>query len=374
MSSLSSFSHRAVGLVTAPVLAVAGLAALPSAAYAVEADPAPAAAGAAWLAGELTDGVLVGDYGNDVGLTIDAALALEAVGGRDADLQAIADAVATEVDADNTDYNYVSGEAFGDAGSTYAGAVAKTLVLAQITGRDTETFGGEDFQVRLEDTVSTQPADAGRIHDTSSYGDNANTIGQAFAVRALDAEDSLLTDSATDFLLAQQCSEGFFRLTLGASLAASCDAAAAPQASTDVTGLALLALRSQDDDSDVAEAIDAAAEWLSDTQAADGSWGGDAPTTAPNANSTGLASWALSQLDDPAQVAAAERGAAWLRALQADDVAPCTTAPGQRDRCDRLRRRHAGCGPRGRHRRSRPVPPRDRPVAAGTAARPGGRR
>lgn len=323
MFTSSHFSRR-IALVAAPTLALGALAATPAPSYAA-ADPTPTANGGAWLVGELTDGLLVGDFGPDTGLTIDTAVALKAAGGFDSSIQSIADAVAADVDASNPNYNYVSGEAFDDVGSTYAGAVAKTVVMAQTAGRETDTFGGEDFVHRLESVVSEDIASAGRIVDVSSYGDNANTIGQAFAVQALDTDSSDFAPNATAYLLAQQCSEGFFQLTLGATLADTCDTDPDAEGSTDVTGLVMLNLLSQQDNVAVAAALDSAAGWLKDTQAEDGSWGGAAPTTDPNANSTGLAGWALSGLDDPAAAASAEDAAIWLRAHQAEEAAPCVT-------------------------------------------------
>ena len=314
-------ARRVAALVAAPALSLGGLTAVAPAATAATTDPAPSRSAATWLSGQLTSGLLVGEYGSDVGLTIDAALALDAVGGHEATVQQIADAVAQEVRADNPSYNYVSGEAFGDAGSTYAGAVAKTLVLAQVAGRDLATYGGEDFRTRLEGVVSDGTVDRGRIRDVSTFGDNANTLGQAFAARALHSAGSGLAEEATDFLLLQQCSPGFFRLKLGATVSATCDAdGGAP--SVDVTALAVLNLQDQQADPRVAAAIASAVTWLRSQQAADGSFSSDGEITAPNANSTGVAGWALGVVGE---TAAAEQAAVWLRRHQADDPAACRT-------------------------------------------------
>jgi hypothetical protein len=64
-----------------------------------------------------------------------------------------------------------------------------------------------------------------------------------------------------------------------------------------------------------------AASWLRGQQAADGSFA--AGSLGTNANSTGLAGWALgaSGYDN-----AATRAATWLRGLQVADLAPCATA------------------------------------------------
>ena len=68
-------------------------------------------------------------------------------------------------------------------------------------------------------------------------------------------------------------------------------------------------------------AIDNAETWLLSTQKPSGAWGGGKSTKGPNANSTGLAGWALGELggDD----AAVARAAAWVRGHQLTNVAHC---------------------------------------------------
>ena len=144
-------------------------------------------------------------------------------------------------------------------------------------------------------------------------------------MQGLDAAGSTQTGAVTEFLLDQQCEEGFFRQDFAAIDAAnqSCDADPAAQSSTDVTALAVLALLPQADDTDVEAAIDAATDWLLDEQAANGSFGSGADIPTPNTNSTGLAGWALGETGN---VTAAERAAGWVRGRQADETAPCRTA------------------------------------------------
>lgn len=314
--------RRAVGFTVGTLLLGAGLAAVPGApASAAEPDPTPIENGATWLAAQLTDGLSVGEFGPDHGLTIDIALALADAGDTET-VDLIADAMAAQVDADNPEYNYVSGEAFGDAGSSYAGAVAKTVVLAQVAGEDPTTYAGEDFVARLESTVLTEGASAGRIHDISAFGDYTNALGQAFAVRALDTAGSDLAESATEYLQAQQCAGGFYRLAVPAqdAEAPACPAGAAP--SIDATATVVLNLLPQADDTDVAATIDAAVAWLESVQDDAGGFGSDADIPAANANSTGLAGWALGEAGETDPAAAA---AVWLRQHQADDFGPCTT-------------------------------------------------
>ncbi len=313
---------RAAVLLAVPALSLTTLGALaPSAqAASVAPDPAPAAASAAWLAGQLTDGVLHNDQYDfdDYGLSIDAALALHAVGGQDAAVQAVSDRLAADLDA-------YTRPGYGTVLS--AGGTAKALVLAQAAGDDPTAYGGTDLVDQLQGRVATGGAIAGRIQDdvdTTQAGaaDYANVIGQAYAVQGLDAAGSTSAATATDFLLAQQCAGGWFRLYFADAGAAdqTCDGDATASADTDVTAIAVLALLGQADDTDVATHLDAAEQWLLEAQRPNGSFGGGTSTEAPNANSTGLAGWALGALGDTDAAAAA---AAWVRGHQAANVANC---------------------------------------------------
>ena len=98
------------------------------------AQAASADRGADWLAGQLDGGLIIthtemGDFDN-YGVSIDTAFALKRVGGHGTDVQQIRTALEQHVG------DYISGDSFGDPGSTYAGATAKALVLAQSTGAD----------------------------------------------------------------------------------------------------------------------------------------------------------------------------------------------------------------------------------------------
>ncbi|WP_372727126.1 prenyltransferase/squalene oxidase repeat-containing protein [Nocardioides sp.] len=249
-------------------------------------ESAPVAGAAGWLSGQLTNGLLVNEQYTftDVGLTVDAALGLDAVG----DDESVA-VVAGAVDDPDTLRGYI-GDGEGEA---YAGSTAKALLLAQVAEVDPTTFGGVDLVSRLESLVVAEGDAAGRIKDRSAWGDYANVIGQAYAVEGLDAAGSELTDPATDFLLRQQCAAGYFRLYLPAADAAqgTCDTAGAP-ASIDATAIAVRALLPQADDLDVAPRVATALNWLESQQAEDGSLGsGDGEVA--NTNSTGLAGWAF---------------------------------------------------------------------------------
>ncbi|MDO9458387.1 prenyltransferase/squalene oxidase repeat-containing protein [Nocardioides sp.] len=324
-SLLAGLSALAVtaGL-TAGVAAPAS--ALPDAPY--EPDFAPAREGAAWLTGQLTDGLMVNpNFGGftDYGLTVDTGLALADVG-EPGTVDTISAALAPEV---RSYYTY-----FVTAEKTHvsAGSLAKATAFVQDAGDDTSAYGGQDLVTQLEARVSTASGSAGRLGDVffpeEQYeADYANTIGQAFAAKALDVEGSTRAASVTDYLLAQQCSDGFFRLALGATAADTCDTATpAATPSTDVTALAIINLQSQLDDPVVAAAVTDALTWLKGTQNPDGSFGSDAMITTANANSTGLAGWALGDAESSSTASytdAARSAAVWLRTRQVANTASC---------------------------------------------------
>lgn len=311
---MSPIIRRVVVAVAVPALAVSVLAgSAPS-----YADSTPSgSAGATWLESQLTNGLVFNpDFGgyNDYGLSIDFGLGLAEVGGRDSTVAAISDALAAEVG------NYV-----GDGTTeSYSGALGKAAVFARVAGDDPSSYGGVDLLDRLTDRVITTGPSAGRIQDASEFGDFANSIGQSFAVRALDDASSPISASATDFLLKQQCAEGFFRLGFAADKSAAdqtCDGDPSAAGETDVTALVMINLSTHSADPEVASAMTKGAEWLASIAKADGSFGGGPLTEGANANSTGLAAWALGRT---CNVAAAEKAADWVRGLQVDagDGAP----------------------------------------------------
>lgn len=319
-----SLRRRVSVALTVPTLALATLIVpLGAPAGAAEHTDGPSQAGADWLTAQLSDGLLsypteFGDY-TDYGLSIDTALGLAALGGHEATVGSISDALEAQLE------NYITGEAFGDAGSTYAGPAGKALVLAQTAGEDGTTYGGENLVERVESVVATTPPITGRIQDVSQYGDYANVLGQSYVVQSLAAAGSARAADATAFLLQQQCSAGFFRLYLTEDKGAvdqSCDGGTAETSApdTDATAIAVLALQGQAADPVVGAALDRAEAWLLEAQRANGSFGGGPSTEAPNANSTGVAGWALGATG---HVEAAEAAAGWLRRLQAVNVGGC---------------------------------------------------
>ena len=269
-----------------------------------------------WLDRQLTNGLVVGSFESqgqtftydDYGLTADTALALKAIGGHGTQLRQIRDALAPHVDDWTTD----------GQGGIYSASVAKAVVTAQVTGADPRSFGGRDLVTRLHQRMATEAPIVGRIRDDLASGDDfANTIGQSFAARGLAVAGSRKAGPATTYLLKQQCSKGFFRLSFAKPTAArqGCDAGSATTSApdTDVTALAVLNLQAIPRKSRaVKTAISEATTWLKRTQKTNGSFGGGTATEASNSNSTGLASWARGSIG---ACRPAAKAAGWVRGL-----------------------------------------------------------
>ncbi len=337
-------TRRAATLVAGIPLVLTGLTVtgIPAAHAAVDSHPGDI--GATWLVDELVDGLQPSSFGTpDVGLSIDTALALDAIGGHGSEVDDIGDAVGPKVVetgeghygyavSDEYSYDWEDPEApgvFAQVGR-YAAGFAKSLYFAQVNGiADIPAWAGTDLVAGLEDLVTGTGVTVGRVQDDSSFGDYANTLTQAFTAASLATAGSPAAGSALDFLLEQQCSAGYFRLYMTADkLAAdqSCNGGRSSGASapdTDATALTVLLLDSiGSDTAKVGRAIGKAESWLLGQQRADGSFGGGTSTEGANANSTGLAGWALGALGD---TEAAEKAAVWVRAHQADDLAGCPT-------------------------------------------------
>jgi hypothetical protein len=320
--------RRLCSLVAVATLTVTGLATLvTSPAQAAGSDPRPVTIGAGWLEGQLTGGLLHNDQYDfdDYGLSVDAGLALAALGDHTSAVHDISTAVAAHID------DYIA-----YPGHTLAGSIAKAAAFAIEAGDDPTAYGGHDLIADLEARVSGVGPTTGRIQDAYTPDppyevDFANVLGQAYAVRALAHDSSTKTADATAFLIQQQCPAGFYRLNFAdvgddqQSCAAGIAQGDSP-ADTDATAIATLMLdRSGIDTKAAGLAIARAEAWLLAHQRADGSFGGGTSTEASNANSTGLAGWVLGELGD---TAAATRAAAWVRAHQADEVPGCPTALG----------------------------------------------
>lgn len=281
---------------------------------------------AAWLERQLTDGLIYNeafDF-NDYGLTADVGIGLDAVGGHRGAVSDIADALADNVDSWTTGADF-------DSDDIYAGSVAKAVVLAQTAGRDPRTFGGVNLVKRLNARVSDTAPYKGRLEDRGAE-DYANTIGQLFAAVGLAEAGSPKAGPVRSFLLKQQCSEGYFRLNFAGKnkQRQGCDAGgkALSAPDTDATALAVIALTAMPQRGKaVRNATRDAVRWLKQAQKRNGSFGGGVSTEASNANSTGLAAWALG---DAGACRPAVKAAGWVRDLQVIGDVSGTPLAGER--------------------------------------------
>lgn len=280
-------------------------------------------AGSTWLKAQLTDGILHNEEydWDDLGLSADVAFALDAVGGQDATVTQIVDAVEPVVES------WVGGYT---PGRVYAGSLAKMVSVVQAADQDPTVYSGVNQVSRLESRVSSTAPVAGRLEDAGVVvgdpydADFVNVIGQSFAARALTTATSSRALDATTFLLEQQCTDGFFRGSLTADKTSSQQGCVdgTHSASIDTTALAIINILDTPGASTPAKSAAAlAATWLAGQQAADGSFSAGGPEGS-NSNSTGLAGWALAKAGHDG---AATKAATWLRGLQVADLAPCAT-------------------------------------------------
>jgi hypothetical protein len=288
---------------------------LASSAHATTDVPAPAAAraGTGWLATQLTDGIIHNpNYGgfDDFGLTLDIGISMDEVGGDQALVRQIRQAMSTKV------ASYATGVDYGSPNDLYSGSFAKALVFAQASGADARAYGGFDLVQQVEDRVIPSGPSAGRLADQLGGADYANSFGQALAARGLAVAGSSSAAPVTDFLLRQQCSSGFFRVFFNA------DPAAADQSctegvdgtDTDATAFVVAQLAAVSPrPARVDAALERAVAWLQRTQRPDGSFVGSAYTPDSNTNSTGLAASALAAGGRCDQ---AGRAAEWVAGLQ----------------------------------------------------------
>jgi hypothetical protein len=288
-------------------LLAAGLAVSPAAQAHDEPDKTAKAIGATWLNGRLGDGLLHAAYDGgsgpvsyvDYGGTVEAAYALDAVG-RTRLLPTITDALAGSVDS------YITGADFGSPDDTYAGPTGKLLAFVSDFGGDADpsAFGGKDLVALMESMTTDSGDDAGRIVDDSAF-DYGNVYGQIWAARGLLGAGSAEGAAAVDFLLTQQCADGYFL----SFFSDSCDTAAP---GPDAAAFAVILLREYaDTHPELAAALDLATDWLVDWQADRGSLADD--NGVANANSTGLGGWVFGL---EGREVAARKAAIWLRALQ----------------------------------------------------------
>src|SRR4051794_13256433 len=326
MSMITSLGRAGTALVASAL--ATSLVAGGSPAQAVSSS-SPAGHGATWLAAQLNAHGLIHNgqfHFDDYGLTVDTAFALDAIGGHKKDVVRARKAMSNHVDS------YTTGVDFGST-AEFAGADAKLLVLAQQTGGKARHFGGTNLVRRLNQRVIDSGPSAGRIQDIvdlpHSVTDSAKVIGQIFAARGLLKANSAKASGVLKFLLTQQCGSGFFRLDFNPHKGAHHQGCAkGDQADTDVTALAVVELASvSKGHPGLKRALADAVGWLERHQRKHGGFGGAGPTSAPNANSTGLAGWALLTAGICHRAASA---ATWLARLQVGGHLSGTPLAGER--------------------------------------------
>src|SRR6478752_1907319 len=136
----------------------------------------------------------------DLGNTIDAIIALSAVGTQQAQADASLGYLEDNLKDDPNSY-------IGPGSEVYAGPLAKTLLATVVTGADPAAFGGHDLVSELQALETTE----GRFSDDSAFGDFSNTIGHSLAVIALSRSGAGLNAPSVQLLLDQQCADGGFR-------------------------------------------------------------------------------------------------------------------------------------------------------------------
>ena len=333
-------ARRGIAAVATAGLALLLVAAPATAAPAPAAAPttsAPAEAAAGWLARQLVDGshletVVGGTAYPDAGLTLDAVLAFAAAG-------VAGDGATSALAWLGQPANL--GTYVGDGTTeSYAGALAKLSLTAQVEGLDPAAYGSAD--VDLLSRLRALLAPSGRFSDKSQYGDFSNAFGQSYAILALDRAGGAPAAAVT-YLAESECEAGGYPLDFEKPTCTP---------DTDATALVAQALAA----AGATGAARGAVDWLLDQQRPDGSFGGGTSTEAPNANSTGVAAQALAAAGEDEAAAAA---VAYLRTLQSGCAAPAGQRGAVRYQAGAVRLRHrapgdraGGAGP-GRHRARR---------------------
>ncbi|MCP2163372.1 hypothetical protein [Goodfellowiella coeruleoviolacea] len=318
-------------------------------------DQSAASAAARWLATRLSpEGTYADPRGGalpDHGLMIDALFAMYATNNA-----ALAAPIVSYLDDQGHASDYFTWDGLvpgmGYDAIIVGGAAAKTLLAAEVSGRDPRNFDGTDMVAETTAAIMRSGPDRGRVSNYSKNPDlagvvsnEANVFGQALAVIGLavaGANDRL----AIDTLLTQQCAEGYFRIfftyipttevgehvTPAGQKVSTCEEGKAFGKSApdgDTTGIALSALLAAREAgaTGLDEPIARTTAWLTGHQDAGGGWGGGVNTEAPNTNSTGLITQALA--DAGGADAAVARGVAYLKSAQVTTADAGTALAGE---------------------------------------------
>jgi hypothetical protein len=317
-----------VGVLAAPPASADPSSALRAAKAAVAGtDSTPSTIAAEWIAGELSNGLMVGKSGPDFGLTIDTGMALSTVASQGGTVTAINNSLEPRI-----------AEYVGDGTKeSYAGALAKAATFARTAKKNPTSYGGVNLIARLEERTANVPTDpvaepqaaaiAGRVFDKSESGNFANVVGQSYAVRALTLAGSAEAGAARDFLLKQQCASGSFRLNFDKANvpSQSCtEGVAGSEADPDATALAVINLVESGDASPAVQgALAKAGTWLAARQRGSGAIRSAGAGAQINTNSTAVGGYALGLLKNRA---AALKAALWVRKNQPVDKYKCRTA------------------------------------------------
>ena len=252
----------------------------------------PTESAGAWLAAQASDGVLTNNGEPDAGLMADAAIAAAAIG--DPGGARIVERLAALTPT------YVAPA----EGVRLAGSLAKLLLVADIWGLDPSDFGDVDLRTELLARLRpTGDPEQGRFSNLG-VTDSTNLFSQSLAVIAL-ARTGGVPQSAVDYLVAQQCPGGGFRLFLSGTVPCTNDANVDP----DATALGLQALLA----AGRAAPADRATSALVALQQADGSFRLAPPSNVTNSNTTGLAAQALRAAG---ATETADSAASWIVGLQ----------------------------------------------------------
>ncbi len=315
------------GLFAAPPATADPSPALRAARAAGGTDSTPSTIAAEWISGELTNGLMVTEFGPDFGLTIDTGMAISTVAGQGPTVTAINTALEPRI-----------AEYVGDGSKeSYAGPLAKAAAFARTAKKNPTDYGGINLITRLEERTADVPADpiaqpqaaafAGRIFDRSEFGNYANVVGQSYAARALALARSTEAGAARDFLLKQQCSAGFFRLNFDKADVPNqtcVEGVAGSEADPDATAFAVINLiESGDTSAPVKNAIAKGSAWLADRQRGSGAIRSAGEGATINTNSTALGGYAMGLANNRD---AALKAALWVRKNQPVDKYKCRTA------------------------------------------------
>ena len=217
--------------------------------------------------------------------------------------------------------DYISGDAFGTQHSTPARSPRRDVRPGRRRQPHVVRRGQPGHPAR--GAVCTTAPIVGRIEDKSTFGDYANTLGQSYAVRALTEAKSQRAADAVAFLLAQQCTSGFFRQDFTkdkAAAAQGCDGGqTGSEPSVDATALAVVNLL--EGDAKGPARVDEAIAWLMTQQATNGTFDGGAsprPTPTAPASPAGPSAWRGEGRP--------RKAATWVRKQQPVDKTRCRSA------------------------------------------------